>query len=634
MCGITAILRPAGLRDHEPATLRAMRDALSHRGPDAATDAIVDGWAALGHRRLSIVDVGGSAQPLWSEDRSIGVVFNGEIYNFQGLRAQLVERGHVFSTHGDGETLVHGYEEWGDAVCERLEGMWAFVLVDRRRRRALVARDRFGIKPVFWAPRSGGVLVASEIKGLLAHPEVERVGDLDALRLGSLRYHVPWPRTAFHRVYRLPPGALLAVSSAGEVATRRFAPMVAPARADLTGEDAVRAVEDAVRAAVKRQMVADVPVGAFLSGGIDSTLLVALMREHARGPLHTFSVGFPVADESPVAEATARRLGTEHHALRMDELSFDELAHLPELYDEPFAETSALGVLALSRHAGQRVKVALSGDGGDELFAGYPAARHVAAMFEASAWLPAPLREGVGRKAARLAPLLDGRAAQAMGYLAQWSGDPAAAMRYLASSRATSPWWPADHAHSERASAAAGGSPPVAPLRAALWAGRLENLPNAMLTKVDVASMRASIEVRVPLLDDAVVRVSDRVAPQDLIGGGFGKRVLRRVLERVDPGAPVWAKKQGFALPLDRWLEAPTSRAAATDLFERTARRVCDLGLEDARPAWQAFLDGRTRTSRATAARQLLWAATIAWWAERFDVRVSERAPLDGTILV
>ena len=325
MCGLVAIVRPAGLTADErgPDAGERMRDRLAHRGPDDATSAVVDDWVALGHRRLAVLDLAGSRQPLTERDRTVMCVFNGEIYNFVELRARLSALGHRFATRGDGEVIVHGYEEWGAEVAARLEGMFAFVVVDRAAGRVLAGRGRFGIKPLYWTAQAGAVFFASELKALLEHPAVPRVASRLALDVGGIRMHVPWPLTAFDGVYRLPPGALLieAPGRDGARSLSRYAPMLRAGRTwarpagELVDEARVQLTD-----AVRRQMVADVPVGAFLSGGSDSTLVCALMPRLG-GTLHTFSVlSGPGVDSDDGAES-ARRLGTRHHVVRLEEIA-------------------------------------------------------------------------------------------------------------------------------------------------------------------------------------------------------------------------------------------------------------------------------------------------------------------------
>lgn len=623
MCGIVALIAAGELPVDHREIVVAMRDSLAHRGPDDATFGQYDGWVALGHRRLSVVDVAGSKQPLESEDGSVVCIFNGELYNFRALRDELVARGHRFRTDGDGETIVHGYEEWGADVLLRLEGMFALVLVDRHRGVAFVARDRFGIKPVFWTRCEGALLVASELKALLAHPRLDRFASQTGLALGALRMHTPWPYTAFDGVFRLPPGAAIRADRRGGLELSRYAPIVRTRRAEAPPvvESAHRVLLDAVR----RQVMADVPVGAFLSGGIDSTLIVALMRELGVAPLHTFSLGVDRSadDESSIARSTARRLGTIHHEFRMEELAFEDLVQLPALFDEPFAETSAIGVFALSRLARGYVKVALSGDGGDEVFGGYDTYRIVQAARCVQLWLPELVSQTIG-DASRRAIAGQGhgtlvRRASRLGML--FALHPAAAQRATSSLI----WSELDSgAHqSERLSASITGVAQIvdaAPnaFRLAMCADRLERLPNAMLTKVDIASMAASLEVRVPMLDDRVVEFADRLPTTAIATPRWGKLVLRRLLESILPDGPAWHRKRGFALPLDAWMHRPSISRQMGTLLRDARGRVLELTGIDPSSAWSDFRAGTARWSSGTAAMRLLWLATVALWADRF----------------
>ncbi|MCC6554009.1 MAG: asparagine synthase (glutamine-hydrolyzing) [Polyangiaceae bacterium] len=645
MCGFVAILRAAGLQDHErDRTLARMTSAVAHRGPDEASTEIVDGFAALGHRRLSIIDLEGASQPLRDEAGSIVCVFNGEIYNFKELRARLVGLGHRFLTHGDGEVIVQGYKRWGEGVTAMLEGMFAFALVDRARGRVLAARDRFGIKPLFWAEVPGAVLLGSEIKALLEHPGVPRVASGPAIDLGLARMHAPWPLTAFDGVRRLPPGASLTLSRAdGTPSISRFARMIsappeAPGGAP-GGRDLLDRAEEELERAVARQMVADVPVGAFLSGGIDSTLVVAMMRRVAGRPFHTFSIGVDRAadDESAIARETARRLGTTHHELRMDELRFEDLEELPALYDEPFAETSALGVRALSRAARERVKVVLTGDGGDEVFGGYDTYRWIGVTDAARRLLPPAVADRITQGALDLlergAP--SERARRALRFAGLVGMEPLPAhlsLSTLAWAGGAAAIDPNARFSAAAIARAAGALDPWDAPRRALACDRIERLPNAMLTKVDVASMSASIEVRVPLLDDALVRFADSVPTRELIGLRRGKLLLRRLLERLLPGGPAWARKRGFSLPIDAWVLRHAD--AMRDLFEEHRRPLAAITGVDAARALADLRTGSARFSPATAAMRLLYLATVAWWAARHRVTERSDAPVPERLFV
>lgn len=626
MCGVVAIVRPSGLREDErEATLVRMRDALTHRGPDDATVEVIDDWVGLGFRRLSIIDLEGSRQPLHNETGTISCLFNGEIYNFQELRERLTALGHRFATHGDGEVIVHGYEQWGDTIASMLEGMFAFILVDRQRPRIIAARDRFGIKPLYWTRAGGALLFASEIKGLLPHPAVRRVANRLALGLGAVRMHVPWPLTAFDGIYQLPPGVLVEIARGGELSFHRHAPIVsaAPVTTEAGGSLVERALAELERA-VARQMVADVPVGAFLSGGIDSTLVVALMRRITSDPVHTFSIRTRRHDESKVAVESARRLGTVHHELDLEDLPFERLLLLPELYDEPFAEVSALGVRVLSHAAREHVKVALSGDGGDEIFGGYDEyrwIRHTRATARLPRWLTANLHAGslalLGR---RRWPTV---VRQGLRAIALIGADHMSAQRGLSSLA-----WaavPRNARESEQLSARVDGVAAhrlqaLGPARRAMATDRLERLPDAMLRKVDIASMSASLEVRVPMLDDALVRFADTVREQELVGLRRGKLLLRRVLERLLPHGPAWDRKRGFSLPLDLWMRCTPMRNGMAAMFHDQQAQLLRLTGVDVTAKWRQFEAGSSKASPTTTAAELLWFVTVAQWAKRFDV--------------
>ena len=624
VCGIVVLARP-GVRVDDVVT---MRDQIAHRGPDDATAETIDDWVALGFRRLSIIDVEGARQPLRGEDGNVVCIFNGEIYNFANLRSRLRALGHVFATAGDGEVIVHGYEEWGDEIFRKLEGMFAIALVDRARRRLVLARDRFGIKPLFYKYGRDGFAAASELKALAPRG---MPASRSALVLGAMRMHVPWPLTAFAGIYRLPPGALLEVVDGAEPALHRFAPMIERNSERTT---TVAEAHDVLHGAVARQMVADVPVGAFLSGGIDSTLIVALMRQITSSEVHTFSVRTVDYDESDVAAQTASQLGTTHHTLALEEITFDDLAKLPELYDEPFAETSALGVRALSQFARQYVKVALSGDGGDEVFGGYDSYRWIRGI----AAVPLPVRAQASRAVHGLLQRTwsaSVRRALRAGLLV--AAPPATAQRDVT----TLSWaaTPAERGLSERLSAiiedACGGDvDALDAARRGMLADRLERLPNAMLTKVDIASMSASLEVRVPMLDDALVRYADAVPAAQLVGLRRGKLLLRSVLAKLNGDRIAWSAKRGFTLPLERWMASPAIRPRLSTLFGDHATTLRELSGVDVTSLWRAFTEDRSRFSSATGAMQLLWFANVALWADRFGVKTAVADELDASRIV
>ena len=519
-------------------------------------------------------------------------------------------------------------------MAARLEGMFAFVLVDRARRRVVAARDPAGIKPLFWSWHGGALFVASELKALLAHPALPRAAD----RLGARdRRHPPARALAADRLRRHAPAA---ARRAAHARRRRRADAVALRADDGHQRGAAApplgAVLERLERAVARQMVADVPVGAFLSGGIDSTLVVTMMRRLTDAPVHTFSVCTGPGDESAAAAATARRLGTEHHAVTLDELPFAALTELPALCDEPFAETSALGVRALSRAAREHVAVALSGDGGDELFAGYDSYRWIANVARAGALLPTRLAPATRRWAGLGCRRAAGR---------RRCAGPCARSRCGASRRGSrSTYWPRTSARRRRRrrvssleltalveAAAAPALDELSPLRQAMAADRLERLPGEMLSKVDVASMSASLEVRVPLLDPLLVSLADALPDGALAGPLYGKLVLRRALAALMPGPLAWAPKQGFRVPSDRWLRRPATRPQLSHLLARHRARVTQLTGSDPVAALARFFASSPEEAQPA---QILWLASVALWAERFDVQDVVAAPLDPALIV
>ena len=507
--------------------------------------------------------------------------------------------------------------------------MFAIALVDRKQRRLLLARDRFGIKPLFYRHHGGRLSAASELKALLVEgvPRASRA----ALALGAIRMHVPWPLTAFEGIYRLPPGAVLELEVGrhrGWFAGSRWS--IRPTSLRPSPGEAL----DVLRAAVARQMVADVPVGAFLSGGVDSTLIVALMRQITNGELHTFSVRRR-RGHSGVAAVTARELGTTHHTIEMDEITFEDLTRLPALFDEPFAETTAIGVRALSRFAREHVKVALSGDGGDEVFGGYGSYRWIQTLGR----IPIPGRSLMGRAARAL---LVRRAwpssiRRVLRGLVLVGDTPMTAQRDVstlawaadAETRAASEWLSGQIEHESGIDL-----DDLDALRRSMLADRLERLSNAMLSKVDIASMSASLEVRVPMLDDQLVRFADRLAADHLVDKGQGKVLLRKVLATLPGGRVAWDTKRGFSLPLESWLRNPKTSGRLTELFGDRARSLRDLTGTDVVGLWSSFLDGSSRYSGGTAAMQLLWFANVAMWADLFDIRDVAVTALDHAPIV
>jgi asparagine synthase (glutamine-hydrolysing) len=585
MCGIAGLWEQRGRRPARAfaATAEAMTDTLVHRGPDAGDVWLdPDAGLALGHRRLSIIDLSpAGAQPMVSSCGRFVISYNGEVYNADELRPELEAAGRRFRGYSDTEAIVEGAAVWGvEATIKRLIGMFAIALWDRRERTLYLVRDRLGIKPLYWAEFEGRLLFGSELKALRAEPSWAPELNRDAL-LSYMRFgYVPTPDTIYRRVYKLPPGTILRLSAGG-------APEVTPywslhdiaregQRARFSGDEneAADALDAMLRDAIRRRMVADVPLGAFLSGGIDSSTVVALMQAQSNRPVRTFSIGFHEREynEGENAAAVARHLGTAHTELYAEPRhALDVIPQLADMYDEPFADSSQIPTYLVSKMTREHVTVALSGDGGDELFAGYTRYFRGQGLWQAIDATPRPLRALAARGILALPPSAWSAVAEAIpeqrrpaqfgdkmhklaGILA---GEPEASAFYR---QIVSQW--ADPACVVRGAHERPGLLEDARIRSLVpdfvermqYLDTLTYLPDDILTKVDRASMAVSLEARVPLLDHRVVAFSWSLPPEMKAGGGVGKRLLRSVLDRYVPRQLVDRPKMGFAVPLDRWL--------------------------------------------------------------------------------
>ncbi|MEN6404985.1 MAG: asparagine synthase (glutamine-hydrolyzing) [Thermoguttaceae bacterium] len=592
MCGIAGAVWNDANDALEPATLRRMIDVLRHRGPDdegtflAETKSGVG--AALGHRRLSILDLAGGRQPLSNEDGSVWIVFNGEIYNFRPLRERLEAAGHRFQTdHCDTETLVHLYEDEGCEMFSQLNGMFAMAIWDARRRRLVLARDRMGKKPLVYRHEPGRLLFASELKSILEAPGVPREIDPAALDDFMAYQYVPHPRTIFRGVAKLPPGHC-AIWQDGRLEVRAFWRPDFNLEEDLPGRQYAEQLRSLLTSAVETRLQSDVPLGAFLSGGIDSTIVVGLMSQLAREPVRTFSIGFPVAefDETHYARVAAQRFGTIHEEFQVRP---DAMAILPRLvwhYDEPMADSSAVPTWYVSELTRRHVTVALSGDGGDELFAGYP--RYLAV------WLA----EGFDRLPGVLRRLLAGRFWQRLpsgtrqkSPVRRWKRfvemlNRPSAQRYLE--------WIAIFGEARRArlysdelAASVADHDPLDFLTDALarcdrrdrvtafsLADLVTYLPCDLMTKVDIASMAHGLECRQPFLDYRVVELAARMPRRLKFRWGRGKRILRETFRDLIPGEIQKRSKMGFGVPLDHWFRHELKDFARDVLFDsKTLRR-------------------------------------------------------------
>lgn len=562
MCGICGIVGDPG-RPDRPEILRRMTGTLRHRGPDDSGTAVSpSGQAAFGFRRLSIIDVEGGRQPMTNEDGRILLVLNGEIYNFRELRGPLEDAGHRFVSRCDAEVVVHLYEEKGADALRDLEGMFAFALWDDRDRSLLLARDRLGKKPLSYWAEGGRLVFGSEIKAVLAHPDVPRRFDPESLPFYLSFLYIPAPRTAFQGIRKLPPGHWLKWRD-GRIETGRYwDPPVAPEERTL--EDAADEVYGAVSRAVERRMVSDVPIGAFLSGGIDSSIVVGMMAQHRREPVRTFSIGFEEAGygEQEYAREAARHFRTEHREFVVRP---DAVALLPRLvwhYDEPFADSSAVPTYYVSQKTAEHVKVALSGDGGDECFGGY---LRYHAMDRLARWkrLPAPARVLIRAAGGLSAVLRRSRTRERIRRLLQAMEQPLSEL-YL---DLMSFYRAAEHPRFLRNGV---DSLPairhvrdpferydVDPVTAASYADLVTYLPGDILTKVDIASMACSLEVRCPFLDREVVEAAFRIPGRWKVRRGETKIVLRRAFRGLLPPRILGRGKMGFGMPVAEWFRGP-----------------------------------------------------------------------------
>jgi asparagine synthase (glutamine-hydrolysing) len=604
-----------------------MGEAIAHRGPDG------DGqWAAPGvglvHRRLAIIDLAGGRQPLGNEDGSVQVTFNGEIYNYQGLREELLAKGHQLRTNSDTEVLVHLYEEEGERLVERLRGMFAFAIWDAARRRLLLARDRLGIKPLYVYQDAEKLLFGSELKAILAHPGVRRDVDPAALEDYLAYGMVSGERSIFRGVRKLLPGhTLLVEPGRWDRPPRRYWQLSREpdeSRSQAEWEEAIRAK---VQEAVKLHLIADVPVGAFLSGGVDSSVVVSSSAGSTQGALQTFSIGFreEAFSELPFAREVSGHFGTRHTEEVVTPDAVSLLDDIAWYYDEPFADSSAIPTFLVSRLASRHVKVALSGDGGDEAFGGYSRYAHdlreaairrrlpgwlrrgvlgpLASVWPKADWLPRPLRAKTAltnlsleadaayantlalcRRPLRRQLLAGGIAATLNGHAPE---------RLVRDSYATAP---------------AGD-----PLSGMLAADMGTVLPDDFLVKVDRASMAYGLEVRPPLLDHELMELAARVPSRWKVRGGETKFIFKKAYESRLPASVTQRPKQGFELPIDAWLRGPLR-----DTFESSVLRpgAAVAGLID-----QGVARGLQRAHQAGVGRHggVLWALLVlARWAEHY----------------
>ena len=569
MCGISGIVDLRERRPINAALVRAMNDTLALRGPDGEGYHFEPG-VGFGHRRLAIIDLEGGKQPLYNEDNSVVVTYNGEIYNFREVEDELLALGHRFRTRCDTEVIVHAWEQWGVKSLERFNGMFAFAVWDRNVETLFIARDRLGVKPLYYSELPDGELVfGSELKTVLEHPSVQREIDPAAVEEYFCFGYVPDPKTIFKHVKKLAPGHFLLARRGKRPEIRRYwdAPLHLSGTANLADDRAEVELRERLKKAVKMRLVADVPLGSFLSGGIDSSAVVAMMREIGTDHLLTCSIGFKEQqyDESEYARLVATKLDTDHRTEVVAASDYALLEKLVDIYDEPFADSSAIPTYRVCELARRHVTVALSGDGGDEDFLGYRRYRLFAMEQALRSAIPGAIRRPVFGALGRWYPKLDWapRVVRGKTTFEALARDPADAYLHGVS---IFPNEARRAMFSRDAERELGGYNAADVFRAHL-AGRTFRdelsmvqyldyqtyLPGDILTKVDRASMANSLEVRVPFLDYQFVEWAAALPSTMKLRGTEGKAVLKRALEPLLPKEVLYRKKMGFAVPLDLW---------------------------------------------------------------------------------
>ena len=582
MCGIAGLYHLETAKPVDPARLRAMLEPMGHRGPDGSGVWTAPG-VGLAHLRLSIIDIAGSPQPMASDDEKVTLTYNGEIYNFRELRAELEDHGHRFRTSGDTEVIIAAWRQWGADCLSRLNGMFAFALHDRARGSLFLARDRLGVKPLHYARLSdGSIAFASELKGLLRHPLLRQEANLSAVEDFLALGYVPDDNCIVTGVHKLPAGHFLLLE--------RGKPLPAPSswwapdfsrRIRASEDEAAEHLLYLMRAAVRDRMVADVPLGAFLSGGVDSSAVVALMAEASAKAVKTCTIGFDEAalDETDYARKIAERFATDHRTREVAAADFALVDRIADMFDEPFADASALPTYRVCELAREEVTVALSGDGADEAFAGYRRLVFQHQEERLRGMIPAFLRQGVLGPLARVWPQMDWapRPLRARATLASLS--KSGAEGYAEAVGVTGPAQRArlfndaarralgDHVAEARYWQAMSKAPAREPLDRAQYADLKIWLPGDILTKTDRMSMAVSLEAREPLLDYRLVEFAASLPAAMRVKGTTGKAVLKRAMEPYLPRDILYRPKMGFVTPVSQWFRgalAGEARALAT----------------------------------------------------------------------
>jgi asparagine synthase (glutamine-hydrolysing) len=596
MCGISGIFDTRARRDVPRGILVAMNDAIAHRGPDDDGFHFEPG-VGLGHRRLSIIDLSTGHQPLYNEDHTVCVVFNGEIYNYQDLVVELSARGHAFRTKSDTEVIVHAWEEWGEACVTRFRGMFAFALWDRNRETFFLARDRLGVKPMYYTVLPDGMLLfGSELKALLAHPSLVRVIDPQTVEEYFALGYVPEPRTVFKDVFKLPPAHTLAIRRGQPIpASREYWDVRFDTGANASSIGDAEACEELVarlKESVKLRMISDVPLGAFLSGGVDSSAVVAMMAGLSSGAVNTCSIGFKEAkyDESEYAQQVADRYHTTHRREIVESDDFDLIDTLARLYDEPYADSSAIPTYRVCQLARKNVTVALSGDGGDETFGGYRRYKFHLLEEKLRSTFPLGMRRPVFGALGRAYPKADwaprvfrakstfealGRdSVEAYFHTMSLVRQPMRQALYSPALKRELAGYDAIEVmrrHAQRA-------PTDDPLAQIQYIDLKTYLVGDINTKVDRAAMAHSLEVREPLMDHPLVEWMATLPSSLKIRNGEQKFLLKKAMEPYLPNEIMYRPKMGFSIPLAQWFRGPLAARVRSSLL---GPRLADTGWFD-----------------------------------------------------
>jgi asparagine synthase (glutamine-hydrolysing) len=613
MCGLTGFLGPSRPATELRATVRRMSDAIVHRGPDDS-GAFIDAanGLGLGFRRLAIVDLSEAGhQPMLSASGRYVIVFNGEVYNYEAIRRELLSEGVApeFRGHSDTEVMLAAIEAWGlERAVKRFIGMFAFALWDTRERVLHLVRDRMGVKPMYYGFSRGTFFFGSELKSLRRHPDFEGNVDRSAVAAYLRFLYVPAPLSIYKGICKQTPGTIVTLTAgATDVRTTTYWSAQEAAERGVrerfrgNEKEAIDELDSLLRDAVALRMVADVPLGVFLSGGIDSTLVTALMQAQAAQPVKTFTIGFSEGayNEAEYAATIARHLGTAHTELYVTPReAMDVIPKLPRMYDEPFADSSQIPTYLVSLMARQYVTVSLSGEGGDEVFGGYRRYFEGQRVLRTFGRVPGPLRRAIGRGISAIPPR---RWDRLLAWRQPQAGTQMTKLARVLGARSLDDFywdvvshWPANIVRD--ASAPALPSTRLSnPVERMMLLDQLTYLPDDILAKVDRASMAASLEAREPLLDHRVVELAWSLPPEMKVRGGTGKKILRDVLDRYVPRPLIDRPKMGFKVPIDTWLTGPLRGWAEELLDEKHLREQALLDVAAVRNVWNDFVQGRTR---------------------------------------